>query len=87
MKEKSDDLERMFREGLQDLKAEPDAAVWLAIQDAMKKRRRFWLFWSFTGIVAIGLVATVLLQNQSMDHGPLTIAQQGEGDEETLRLG
>ncbi len=66
MKEqKSDDLERMFREGLRDLKAEPDAAVWLAIQDAMKKRRRFWLFWSITGMVAIGLVATVLLQSDT----------------------
>lgn len=81
MKEqKLDDLERMFRDGLQDLKSEPDAAVWLAIQDAMKKRRRFWFFWGLTGMVAIGLVATMLLQNQSMDHGPLTIAS---GSEET----
>ncbi len=93
MKEqKLDDLERMFRDGLQDLKAEPDAAVWTAIQDATKKRRRFWLFWSFVGMVAIGLVATVLLLNdaqvetlEKVGHGD--VETRGHGDEETRGRG
>ena len=74
MKEQNlDDLERMFKEGLQDLKAEPDEDVWIAIQAATKRRNRFWLFWSIGGMMAIGLVSVLLLQ--------LPSGQSGERDE------
>lgn len=64
MKEKDlDNLERLFKEGLQHMESEPDDAVWQAVQIGVKKSKRFWKFWGIAGMVVIGLVCLMLFQN------------------------
>ncbi len=63
MKEKDlDNLERLFKDGLQHLESVPDDAVWQAVQVGVKKSTRIWKFWGIAGIVVIGLVGLMLFQ-------------------------
>lgn len=84
MKEQEmDELERLFRNGLKDLEADPDDSVWNHIASSVQKpRKKFWYFWMLIPLIVLSTLGGILYQAYSNEETTL-VSKEVEVEDES----